>query len=575
MTALEATSSGEQEGELNPKRWIALTVILVAAFMDMLDSTILNVAIPSIRTDLDAGYADIQWVTAGYQLAFALLLILGGRLGDIYGRKRIFQIGVAGFTLASLAAAVSVDPGMLIVSRLAQGGFASIMVPQVLAIIHVSFPPQERAKAFGMFGTVAGLAALTGLSLGGLLVEWDLFGLEWRLVFLINIPVGLFGLIVGQKSIVESKAPVALRLDIVGAVLAAVTLFLLVFPLIQGRELGWPAWGFVLLALTPVALFVFIRQQQARTRKDGSPLVALNLFRLRSFSSALSVQLAFNIGVGVFFLSWSLYMQVGLGWSPIRAGLTSLPFCIATFITSALSYAFLAAKMGRKLLQLGAVLVLLGLGSYIWVVEHYGSGATSWKMALPLALFGLGFGMVMSPIPDMATSEAPRQDAGSASGLVNTNQQLGFAVGTALVSVIFFGALGGNAADNSREAAPQLRKDLAAVSVTGQGADRVVDYFVQCTSDQAKEKDWTVQAPSCAKAPSELTGNPKVAAVFADTGKHTNALTFADTFAHALRWFIGGMVLTLLLTFLLPRKNAAHGEQAGAGTEPKAVAENA
>ncbi|MEW2508667.1 MFS transporter [Streptomyces sp. NPDC046870] len=572
MTALEATSSGEQEGGLNPKRWIALTVILVAAFMDMLDSTILNVAIPSIRTDLDAGYAEIQWVTAGYQLAFALLLILGGRLGDIYGRKRIFQIGVAGFTLASLAAALSVDPGMLIVSRLAQGGFAAVMVPQVLAIIHVSFPPEERAKAFGMFGTVAGLAALTGLSLGGLLVEWNLFDLEWRLVFLINVPVGLFGLIVGQTSISESRAPVALRLDIIGAILAAVTLFLLVFPLIQGRELGWPAWGFVLLALTPVALFVFLRQQQARTREDGSSLVALNLFRLRSFSSALGVQLAFNIGVGVFFLSWSLYMQVGLGWTPIHAGLTSLPFCITTFITSALSYAVLAAKMGRKLLQLGAVLVLLGLGSYIWVVEHYGSGVTTWQMALPLAFFGLGFGMVMSPIPDMATSEAPMQDAGSASGLVNTNQQLGFAIGTALVSVIFFGALGGNASDNARDTASQLRKDLSAVSVTGQSADRIVDYFVQCTSDQAKEKDWTVRAPSCAKVPSELSSNQKAAAVYADAGKHTNALTFADTFAHSLRWFIGGMVLTLVLTFLLPRKNAAHGEKQAAA-EWKAAAE--
>ncbi len=263
---------------------------------------------------------------------------------------------MAGFTLASLAAAVSVDPNMLIVSRLAQGGFASIMVPQVLAIIHVSFPPEERAKAFGMFGTVAGLAALTGLSLGGLLVEWNLFGLEWRLVFLINVPVGLFGLILGQTSIVESKAPVPLRLDIIGAILAAVTLFLLVFPLIQGRELGWPAWGFVLLALTPVALFVFLRQQRARTRKDGSPLVALNLFPaaqlLLRARRAAGVQ--HRRGRVLPVLEPVHAGRPGLEPDPRRS--TSLPFCIATFITSALSYAVLAAKMGRKLLQLGAVL---------------------------------------------------------------------------------------------------------------------------------------------------------------------------------------------------------------------------
>ncbi|MCE0445480.1 hypothetical protein LT493_11920 [Streptomyces tricolor] len=174
----------------------------------------------------------------------------------------------------------------------------------------------------------------------------------------------------------------------------------------------------------------------------------------------------------------------------------------------------------------------------------------------------------MSPIPDMATSEAPMKDAGSASGLVNTNQQLGFAIGTALVSVIFFGALGGNASDNAREASAQLRQDLAAASVTGQSADRIVDYFVQCTSDQAKERDWTVQAPSCAKVPTEPSSNKSAAQVYADTGKHTNALTFADTFAHSLRWFIGGMVLTLLLTFLAgPVERGARQERGRRGVE--------
>ncbi|MEY9876221.1 EmrB/QacA subfamily drug resistance transporter [Streptacidiphilus sp. MAP12-33] len=564
MTTLEVTPPGAQESELNPKRWIALAVILVAAFMDMLDSTILNVTVPSIRTDLHAGYAAIQWVTAGYQLSFALLLIVGGRLGDIYGRKKVFQIGVAGFTLASLAAACATDPGLLIAARLAQGGFAAIMVPQVLAIIHVSFPPQERAKAFGMFGTVAGLAALTGLSLGGLLVQWNLFGLDWRLVFLINVPVGIGGLIIGRNSISESKAPVALRLDLVGTVLAALAVFLLIFPLVQGRDLGWPVWGYVMMALTPVAAFLLVRNQQARTRKDGSPLIVLSLFRLRSFSAALSVQLAFNIGVGIFFLSWSLYMQVGLGWTPIHAGLTSLPFCVTTFITSALSYAVLAAKMGRKLLQLGAVLVIAGIGSYIWAANHWGQQITTWEMLVPLALFGLGFGMVMSPIPDLATSEAPMKDAGSASGLVNTNQQLGFAIGTALVSVVFFGALGGHITHTANDAVPQLRKDLAAVSVSDTGADHIVAYYQQCSADTAKEKDWNSTPASCAQVPAELSGNPQAQQVLAAASKHGTAVSFADTFEGSLKWFLGGMLLTLLLTFALPRKNTAHSPGAWA-----------
>jgi EmrB/QacA subfamily drug resistance transporter len=527
------------EEVLSPKRWLALTVILVAAFMDMLDSTILNVAVPSIQRHLHASYASVQWITAGYQIAFALLLILGGRLGDIYGRKRIFQLGVAGFTLASVLAAASTTPAMLIVARLAEGGFAAIMVPQVLAIIHVSFPPQERAKAFGMFGMVAGLAAISGLSLGGLLVQWNLFGLDWRLVFLINVPIGLFGLIVGQNAITESKAPTALRLDLIGTVLATGVLFLLVFPLIQGRQLGWPAWGWVLLGLSPVGLAVFVLQQQARTRKDGSPLVVLSLFKIRSFVSALSVQLVFNIGVGIFFLSWTLYLQFGLGWTPLHAGLTSLPFCIATFITSALSYALLAAKMGRKLLQLGGVLVMLGIADYVWAINHYGGGVNTWEMIIPLAVFGLGFGMIMAPIPDIATSEAPRRDAGSASGLVNTNQQLGFALGTALVSAIFFGALAGNAAQSATAQTPQLTRQLTAVSVPAPSAQGIAAYYQQCTAAQAKSEAWTLSLRQlCTPAPADLN-RPQAASVFDKVSKDGIATTFAKTFTKSLWWFVG------------------------------------
>lgn len=562
-TAPVTTTTTDQE--LSPKRWIALTVILVAAFMDMLDSTILNVTVPSIQRHLHSSYAAVQWITAGYQIAFALLLILGGRLGDIYGRKRIFQLGVLGFTLASVLAAAAQNSGTLIGARLLEGAFAAIMVPQVLAIIHVTFPPQERAKAFGMFGMVAGLAAISGLSLGGLLVQWNLFGLDWRLVFLINVPVGLFGLIVGQNAITESKAPYRLRLDLIGTVLATGTLFLLVFPLIQGRQLGWPAWGWVLLALTPVALAVFVAQQRARTNKNGSPLVVLSLFKIRSFVSALSVQLAFNIGVGIFFLSWTLYLQFGLGWTPMHAGLTSLPFCIATFITSAASYAVLAAKMGRKLLQLGAVLVVLGIASYVWVVNHYGGAINTWEMIIPLAVFGLGFGMIMAPIPDIATSEAPRQDAGSASGLVNTNQQLGFAIGTALVSAIFFGALTGNAAHSATARTPELTKQLTSVSVAAPAAQDVAAYYQQCTATQAKAEAWAVpQRQLCAPAPAALS-QPQAATAYDKVAKDGIAATFVKTFSQSLWWFVGITGLAFLLMLRLPRKNAAHEAAAEGG----------
>ena len=556
-TAPAATAPPDQEQELSPKRWIALTVILVAAFMDMLDSTILNVTVPSIQRHLHSSYASVQWITAGYQIAFALLLILGGRLGDIYGRKRIFQVGVLGFTLASILAAAAQNTGTLIAGRLIEGAFAAIMVPQVLAIIHVTFPPQERAKAFGMFGMVAGLAAISGLSLGGLLVQWNLFNLDWRLVFLINVPIGLFGLIVGQNAITESKAPYQMRLDLVGALLATGTLFLLVFPLIQGRENGWPAWGWAMLGAFPVAAALFVYQQQAKTKSNGQPLVVLSLFKIRSFVSTLSVQIVFNIGVGIFFLSWTLYLQFGLGWTPMHAGLTSLPFCIATFITSAMSYAVLAAKLGRTLLQIGAVLVVLGIASYVWVVNHYGAGVNTWEMILPLAVFGLGFGMVMAPIPDYATSEAPRQDAGSASGLVNTNQQLGFAVGTALVAAVFFGALSGNAAHSAANRTPELTKQLTSVSVSAPDAQGVAAYYQQCTAAQAQAEAWSVpQRQLCTPAPAALS-QPQAAAAFDKVAKDGIAATFVKTFSTSLWWFVGITGLAFLLMLRMPRKNAA------------------
>lgn len=422
-------------------RWLALAIVMTASFMDLVDVTIVNIAIPSMRQDFGASTSAIQWITAGYALAFAAGLITGGRLGDIYGRKRLFLVGVAGFTAASLLCGIAADPGMLVASRLLQGAMAAMMVPQVLAIIHVTFPPHERGKVFGMFGAIVGLGAVSGPLLGALLTEWNLFGLEWRTIFLINLPVGIAAVILGRKYITESKAPKALRLDLVGVVLATLALVLLIYPLTQGRENDWPVWGFVCMAASPLVFALFIAYEKYKIKKDGSPLVELSLFQVKSFAGGITVQLAFGLATGIFFLVWTLYMQMGLGWTPLRAGCTGIPFSIAVSVAAGLSVEKLVPRFGRKVLQAGALVMAAGLLLYIWESHRYGMEIASWQMAAPLIVMGIGMGLIVAPLNDTILSQVPREHAGSASGLINTTGQMGNALGLALTSVVFFGSI--------------------------------------------------------------------------------------------------------------------------------------
>ncbi|EST27497.1 MFS transporter [Streptomyces roseochromogenus] len=537
---------------LDPRRWAALLVLLVSAFLDLLDGTIANVAAPSMQRELHAGYSAIQWVLVGYQLAFALTLILGGRLGDIYGRKKMFLVGVAGFTLCSLAAGIAQEPWQLVVARVIQGASSGVMVPQVLSIIHVTFNDKERGTAFALHGLVGGLAATLGLALGGLLVEWNLFGLDWRLVFLVNVPVGLVGLVYGAKVITESKAPQALRLDIRGVVLLTLGFVMLVFPLLQGRELGWPALGFVSMGASVLVLLGFVAWQREKTRRDGSPLVELGLFRTRSYSAGLGVNLIFYAGMGMFTIGWTLYMQVGQGWSPMRAGLTSLPFCVGAFLTATSSVMILVPKFGRKAMQIGAVVLMIGLGTYVWVAGKYGHDVTSWKIAIPLFLVGLGFGTVATPLPLIVTSEVPHEHAGSASGVVNTNTQLGFAIGGALISVVFFGGIVGNTTANVDHQLPQLRKELvASAQVTPGQADRIATAYRTCAIDRAGEKDASVVPASCTVQPLR---DAKVAQVVGTYGKAQVGDSFSDSFRTLLKAFIGVTAVVFLLMFALPKR---------------------
>ncbi|MGW2492665.1 MFS transporter [Streptomyces sp. NPDC001606] len=423
-------------------RWLALAIVMTAAFMDLVDVTIVNIAIPSIERTAHASVGQIQWITAGYALAFAAGLITGGRLGDIHGRRRLFLIGVGGFTLASALCGFAVNPEMLVAARLLQGGMAAMMVPQVLSIVHATFPAHERGKVFGLFGAVVGLGAVSGPLLGALLTQWNLFGLHWRPIFLINLPVGILAWALGRRFITESKAPRALKLDLVGVALVSLGLLMLLYPLTRGRELGWPLWGYGLMAGAFVVFAALVVYERRKAARDGSPLVELSLFRVKSFAAGIAVQTVFGVALGIFFLVWTLYMQIGLGWSPLHAGLTGVPFSLAVSVAAGLSVQQLVPRFGRKVLQAGALLMVVGLLLYIAASHRYGLAIASWQMALPLVVMGAGMGLIVAPLTDAVLSEVPREHAGSASGLINTVQQMGNALGLGLVSVVFFGEIG-------------------------------------------------------------------------------------------------------------------------------------
>jgi len=422
-------------------RTIAVVVLLFASFMDLLDTTIVNVALPSIEKDLNATSAQLEWIVSGYVLSFAVLIITGGRLGDIYGRKRLFLIGVTGFTLASASCAAATSGDMLVVSRLVQGIFGAIMIPQVLSIIQVLFAPKERAGVFGALGAISGLAAVAGPLIGGFLVTQNAFDLGWRSVFIINVPVGIALFITAALCIPESRAAKRVRLDVLGVVMISATLFLLVYGLIEGRALGWPIGIWIMMGASPVLLAVFIWYQSRRDKKSGSALVPPSLFHSRGYSAGVLTSFSFSASIGGFFLILVLYLQVGLGFSAIDAGLTTLPFSLGALVGSGIAVP-LAPRLGKGLILLGA---LAQIGGYLWItriVDAQANALVGTDLIAPMALAGLGLTLLVVPLTDVSLAQTSVVNAGAASGVLGTFQQVGSAIGVAVVGVVFFGTVG-------------------------------------------------------------------------------------------------------------------------------------
>jgi len=551
----------------DPRRWLTLVILLLAAFMNLLDVSIVNIAIPSIQRDLHASYADVQWALAGYTLAYAVVLITGGRLGDAFGRKRLFLIGVIGFTLMSALCGAARSPGMLIASRVAQGAMGAIMIPQVLSVIQVIFPPAERIKALAGFGVTAGLGTVSGPLLGGLLTQHSLLGLGWRSIFLINVPVGILAVAAAAILVRESRAPQPPKLDPGGVALVSAALLLLLYPLVQGRQLGWPAWTFVSMAAAGPAFGLFVGYERMKARKDGSPLVPLSLFRERAFSVGMSIAVTFFLGVASFALVLTLFLQIGLGFEPLHAGLTFLPFSGGVLVASAAA-ARLAPRFGRGVTMTGALVMAAGMAGLIAIVHHYGVAVTTWDMAPGLVVAGLGMGSVLAPLADILLAGVPRQHAGSASGLLNTGFQVGASIGIAVIGVIFFGLLGSQSGPAATAVAPQLRTGLAAAGVPAQFSGRIVTQFRGCLHDRLIAADPTVTPASCRRSGTSRALPAAAGSVLAGAGGAAERRAFVGALQRTLWFQVGVLLLSFLLMLALP---AGSGRRAVPGTEPAAA----
>jgi EmrB/QacA subfamily drug resistance transporter len=434
---MNARPAPSQPTIYDPRRWLGLSVLLLAAVMDLIDVSIVNIALPTIRDDLDASSAALEWTIAGYTLAFALGLITGGRLGDVYGRRRIFLLGVGGFTAASLLCGLAWSSEVLIAARVAQGAMAALMMPQILSTIQATFPAEERPKAYGMYGAFVGIAAVSGPLVGGLLVEADLLGLGWRTIFLINLPIGLLTLVAARALVPETRDEHPPTLDLPGVALVSAALLLLLYPLVQGPGAGWPTWTFVSMAAALPVLGLFGLQQARKSARGGSPLVPPALFRERAFTGGVVAALTFFSGVISFFLVLTLTLQLGLGFSPLHTALTFTPWSLALAAAAGASVQ-LAPRLGGRLTTAGALLMAAAMVAVLVTVDHFGEDLTSWWLAPSLALGGVAMGMVAPTLVDITLAGVPGRDAGSASGVLNSALQLGGAIGVALIGVIYF-----------------------------------------------------------------------------------------------------------------------------------------
>lgn len=430
--------------------WPAVSIVMVGMFMAILDSFIVVVAGPAIQADLGASDGALQWTLAGYQLSYAVFMITGGRLADLFGRRRVFVLGTSVFTLSSIACALAQNPATLIVARIVEGLGAALMVPQVFSMITLLVAEKSRHRVFGVLGIVIGLASMGGQLIGGLLIGANLFGSDWRSVFWINVPIGIATIALAYRYVPESRAEAGRRLDFPGIAALSAALFLLTFPLIQGRESGWPWWIWACFAASAAAFAGFVAVERRVDRAGGDPLMKLSLFSQRSFSLGIVLVLCVYALLSSYYLSLSIALQDGLGMSALGAGLVYTP-AAATFFTFSMIASRLVPRYGRRVLEVGSIVLA---GGYLSTAIELTSGVRLTPLVVipTLMLQSVGGGLLITPLLNTVLTRIVPATVSMASGALSTAQQIGGALGVAVIGVIFFNSFH-PAADGAKKAA--------------------------------------------------------------------------------------------------------------------------
>jgi MFS family permease len=451
-------------GGLHP---VGVFVLLAGAFLPIMDFFITNVALPSIDASLHASAASLELVIAGYGVAYAALLVLGGRLGDRYGRHRLFLGALAGFVVASAACGLAPTVGVLIAARIVQGATAALLIPQVLATFHHTLEYERKARALALYGATSGIAAVVGQLVGGLLVSADIAGTSWRPIFLVNVPIGLVVLLAAARIVPNTRSPHPVGVDTPGTVLFAATLVAVLVPLTEGHSLGWPWWTWLLLPVAFILAATYAVEKRAEARGEV-PLLPPSLLRLPSMSRGLAMVFAFSVGFGAFMFVFALTVQNGLHADALHSGLAILPMALL-FLTGSLFAPRLIRRFGRAALSAGAVIQLAGLACLVTILVQGWPQVSLWATAGPLALVGAGQSMLFAGLFRSVLADVPTHLGGVGSGVLITLQQSGLALGVATLGTLYL-TLAPHTIAHAFATVEYLQMGIVALLAVGAGA---------------------------------------------------------------------------------------------------------